>query len=365
MSGGRRVEVTGVARTPVRDAGVLEAAVAAVRAALRDAGVPGSEVDGVLASGPSAVDVADALGFELSWRVDESDREAVGAALVGAVDVVAAGRVRHLVCVEAFRAAPRTRRPGRFGPAAPVGGRASWHAPYGADDGVVVAALAARAYTERYGLTRAELAQIALVASANTGGGLRLRDYLTAPMVADPLCVYDRAAQAGGAAAVVLGAPEVTDDRGRSIEIAGVGAAYAVSPLWEQESARSDGPVERAGAGLLARSGHTDRDVDVVLLGDEYASAVLPWLEAFGFCGPGLAGGFVATGRRISRDGPVPVNPHGGHLGLGRRPDLDLMVEAVQQVRGEAGASQLPGPRRVAVVGLAGPTAAGCVLLRR
>lgn len=366
MTGDRIAEVVGVARSPVDGAGVLAGAVGAVRTALSDAGVSGSAVGGLLASGPSAIDLADAMCLELSWRTTESDRGSVGAALVGAVDAAASGRSGYVVGVEAFAAAPRERWTDRFGSATPVGGWAGWHAPYGANAGVVTAAIAARAYVERYGLTRTELAQIALVASANAGRGLRLRDYLSARMVADPLCVHDWAEDVGGAAAVVLGAPGSGRGSGPgAIGVAGAGSAYAASPLEEQEAVRPDGVFERAASELLVRSGVEACEVDAVLVGDEDSFAVLTWLEALGFCGRGQAGGFVATGRRISRDGPVPVNPHGGHLGLGRRPDLDLLVEAVSQLRGAAGSAQLRGPPRVAVVGLGGPSAAGCLLLRR
>ncbi|GAA4486135.1 hypothetical protein GCM10023094_42000 [Rhodococcus olei] len=376
-SGRAAVSVTGVGRALTGGAGVrgsaggtgiLNAAVRAVRAALVDAGVAGPAVDGVLACGAAGADIADALGLELKWRTQESDRTSIGAALVQAVDAVAAGRVGHLVCVEASAGSPtRLVTPARIGAVTPVAGWPGWHAPYGADSALVAAALAARAYTERYGLTRTELAQVALVASANVGRSLRLRDYLAAPMIADPLCVHDRAETIRGAAAaaiVLSGAAAVREPVSRAVAVAGSGAAYGVSPLAEQESARPVGVVERAAAALWSRADSGVRDVGVVMLGDEFSFAVLPWLEALGFCAVGAAGSFVATGRRIARGGDLPLNPHGGHLGLGKRPDLDLVVAAVAQVRGDAGPVQVLGPPGVAVVGLGGASAAGCLLLR-
>ncbi|MGW0176998.1 thiolase family protein [Rhodococcus sp. NPDC003322] len=364
------VAVTGVGRARVGRPGVLAAAVTAVRSALSDAGLPGSDIAGLFTSGPDAAEVADVLDIELSWRAQESDRFSVGASLVQAVEAVTAGRIRNLVCVEASAAEPtRLARAEWFGPGAPVAGWASWHAPYGADGALVGVALAARAYIERYGLTRTELAQVALVASANSGGGLRLRDYLTAPMLADPLCVHDRARSVGGAAAVVLtGSDQAGSAEERAsapIAVGGVGAAYAASPLPEQDATRSAGVAARAGEELWSGTRATLADVDLLLLGDEFSFPVLSWLEALGCCDQGAAGGFVATGAAIARDGVFPVNPHGGHLGVGRRPDLDLVVEAVTQLRGDAGAAQVPGTPTVAVVGLGGLTAAGCLLLRR
>lgn len=352
--------VAGVGRAPSGRAGNLAAAVDAVRSALADAGTPGSAVDGLLACGLEVVDVADALGLELSWRAQEPDRHSVGVALAQAVDATAAARIGHLVCVESCAPAPvGPVTADWFGPGVAVAGAAAWRAPYGADGALVGTALAARAYIERYGLTRTELAQVALVASANGGGDLRLRDYLSAPMLADPLCVHDRARSVGGAAAVVFAPGGAAGSR--VVAVDGAAAAYATGPLPELGAV---GVTARAGAALWTRTRATVDDVDLALLGDEFTFPVLEWLEALGCCGVGDAGGFVATGAAIARDGPFPVNPHGGHLGKGRGPDLDLVVEAVTQLRGEATA-QLPGSPRVAVVGLAGPAAAGCLLLRR
>lgn len=373
------VHVTGTGRGVVRGGGVPAAAVSAVRVALGDAGLARTAVTGLLACGLPAVDVADTLGFELNWRAQESDGAATGVALAQAVDAVASGRVRHLVCVDALDAVPgHPVTPVPFG-GAPIAGWPGWHAPYGADSALVEAALAARAYTERYGLTRTELAQIALVASTNSGGGLRLRDYLSARMVADPLCGFDRAAPAGGAAAIVLSGEGFAGGQtclSRPVSVLAVGAAYGISPLAEVELARTVDAIGRAATELWSRVsvgvgvgvgdvGVGVGDVGVAMLGDEFSFRVLAWLEALGFCAAGQGSAFVATGRRIARDGVVPVNPHGGHLGLGRRPDLDLVVAAVTQLRGEAAAAQVAGPPEVAVVGLGGPTSAGCLLLRR
>ncbi|TQF68742.1 hypothetical protein FK531_13140 [Rhodococcus spelaei] len=362
------VAITGVGRAPTGGGGPVAAAATAVRAALSDAGVSGSAVDGLFACGASAATVADGLGLELCWRTEESDRFAVLAVLSQASMAVASGQVRHLVCVEAAEPAPaRLRPPEPFGPVSRAGGWQGWHAPYGADSPLVAAALAARAYVERFGLTRTELAQVVLLASRNGGSipPLGLREYLAAPMLADPLCVYDRAAAVGGAAAVVLsGEDAAVDPRSRPIRVGAVGSAYASSPLPEQLSEVAVSAVHRAGAALWAGCDLRAADVDLALIGDEFSFLVLPWLESLGFCEVGAAGGFVAGGVRIARDGALPVNPGGGQLGRGRRVGLELVVEAVEQLRGSAGSAQVGDPQ-VAAVGLGVPTVAGCALLSR
>ncbi|MGW4478887.1 thiolase C-terminal domain-containing protein [Rhodococcus triatomae] len=347
------VAISGVGRTAAGDAS--RSAGAAVRAALTDAGAAVPDIDGLLASGIDGHSVADLFGFELRWRTGITDRQEVGAAVVQAVDAVASGRVRAVVCVDVLPAPEPEPAADRFARSGSASGWASWHAPYGAVDETVDVALQARAYIERFGLTRAELARVALVAAANAGRALSLREYLSAPMLADPLCVHDHAATAGGAAAVVL-----ERAGSRPVEVVGVGAAYAVSPLPEQ----SPEPVsERAAAQLLPVLAGSPPGI--LLIGDEYSFHVVTWLEALHLCGAGGAAGVLASADTISRGGAFPVNPHGGHLGLGRRPDLDLAVEAVLQMRGDAGASQLAEPPDSSVVALGGSLSAGCLLLRR
>ncbi len=360
MSSAGGVVVSGVGRAAPGDA--LASTGAAVRAALSDAGTSVSDVDGLLACGVDAYAVSDLFGFELCWRTEISDHGALGAAAVQAVDAVVSGRLRAIVCVETIPPPDPQIGADRFGRAEAATGWASWHAPYGADDETVDVALDARAYIERFGLTRPDLARIAIVASANAGRVLSLRDYLSAPMLADPLCVHDRARPAGGSAAVVLEPVGRVERRSgsRPVGVGGVGAAYAVSPLAERDSERA---ADRAGASL--REDLHGAVPGILLIGDEYSFRVVTWLEALGLCDPGCAGSILATAGTLSRGGRFPVNPHGGHLGLGRRPDLDLVVEAVARMRGSEGGSESGGPPSTSVVALGGAGSAGCLFLRR
>jgi acetyl-CoA acetyltransferase len=87
-------------------------------------------------------------------------------------------------------------------------------------------------------------------------------------------------------------------------------------------------------------------DVDVVALYDSFTITVLLSLEALGFCEPGEAASLVASDR-VRLGGDIPLNTSGGGLSYchpGQYGVL-LLVEAVRQLRGEAGARQVSNPQ--------------------
>jgi acetyl-CoA acetyltransferase len=91
-------------------------------------------------------------------------------------------------------------------------------------------------------------------------------------------------------------------------------------------------------------AGISTRDVDVVELYDAFTINTILFLEDLGFCTKGEGGDFVSGGN-IAPGGTLPVNTNGGglscvHPGMY---GMFLMVEAVQQLRGEAGERQVPG----------------------
>ncbi len=73
-------------------------------------------------------------------------------------------------------------------------------------------------------------------------------------------------------------------------------------------------------------------------------------LEAYGFCAPGEAGDFV-TGGRIAPGGALAVNPSGGLLAEGYGGGMLHVIEAVRQLRGDAGERQVPNAQVALVTG--------------
>jgi acetyl-CoA acetyltransferase len=99
-----------------------------------------------------------------------------------------------------------------------------------------------------------------------------------------------------------------------------------------------------SGPRAFAMAGLAPKDVDVLGLYDAFTINTLLFLEDLGFCAKGEGGAFVRNGR-IAPGGDLPVNTNGGglsccHPGMY---GMFLLIEAVQQLRAEAGDRQVPG----------------------
>jgi len=132
---------------------------------------------------------------------------------------------------------------------------------------------------------------------------------------------------------------------------------------WDQSTLTHLPQVLGQAAHLWSRTTLRPEDVDVALLYDGFTFNCLSWIEALGFCGIGEAKDFLDGGKNIARDGRLPLNTHGGQLSHGRTHGMGLIQEAVVQLRGDAGARQIPGAR-VAVASAGGLTPSGVLLLR-
>jgi acetyl-CoA acetyltransferase len=110
-----------------------------------------------------------------------------------------------------------------------------------------------------------------------------------------------------------------------------------------------------SGTAALRRAGLRPADIDVLEIYDSFTITVLLSLEALGFCAPGESGPLAADGA-LGPGGSRPINTNGGGLAHGHPGmyGLFLLVEAVRQLRSEAGARQLPGVRTALCHGTGG-----------
>ncbi len=109
------------------------------------------------------------------------------------------------------------------------------------------------------------------------------------------------------------------------------------------------------GKRAMDMAGVTHKDIDLAMIYDSFTYTVLLSLEDLGFCGKGEAADFV-RGQRTAPGGDFPLNTNGGGLSY-THPGMYgifLVVEAVRQLRGEAGQRQIKSPKIALVNGTGG-----------
>jgi acetyl-CoA acetyltransferase len=133
-----------------------------------------------------------------------------------------------------------------------------------------------------------------------------------------------------------------------------LGAASAAG-LFEQEIASDhyrpdlsimEGSVALAER-LFGRGGFSRDEIDAAMIYDAFSPILLMQLEGLGFCGFGEAKDFIADGN-LALNGALPCNTNGGLIGEGYIHGLNLVSEAVRQLRGQA-VNQVDDPRTILV----------------
>ena len=213
-------------------------------------------------------------------------------------------------------------------------------------------ALAASRHMHQYGTTRRDLAEVAVAARAwariNPEAFMRdplsIDDVLASRMVSDPLSVRDCCLVTdGGGAYVLVRAERARDLPKKPVYVLGNGTA-----VWNRQiSCMPDLTVTAAsqsGADAYAMAGLQAKDIDVVQLYDAFTINTLLFLEDLGFCAKGEGGAFVRDGA-IAPGGRLPVNTNGGGLSCVHPGMYGIfaLIEAVRQLRGEGGERQVAG----------------------
>ena len=174
---------------------------------------------------------------------------------------------------------------------------------------------------------------------------ITLADHQESRWIAEPcIRMFDCCQETDGAVALII----TSQARAATMPHPPVGiGAVAGAGLFEQEIAsdhyRPDLSVMDSsvvlGRRLFDDAGFSRADVDVAMIYDAFSPILLMQLEGLGFCGFGEARDFVADGN-LTPTGALPCNTNGGLIGEGYIHGLNLVTEAVRQIRGVA-ANQL------------------------
>jgi acetyl-CoA acetyltransferase len=356
------------------DVPVARLALDAALAAIDDAGLSPSDIDGV-ATVPgqpfgggsqssngvvTSANIARALKLDVAWMSDGD--LLVVQSLVAAAHAVASGTCRNALV---FRALHNPRTKYGASSASSAAGNGQFVAPFGIDPPAIHGLFAAR-YLNQYALSRGSLGAVAIAARrrglqwehgywARQGAGeLTLDDYLQARMIAEPLNLFDCDIPIDGAAAFVLTSAESAAHLvDRPAYILGM-ATSAFRPTSVIPTLDETMELGRGLAGRLWRNaGAGPQDLSTANIYDGFSVLVPMWLDALGFYPPGESLSAIESGD-TGPGAARPLNTSGGNLGGGRLHGVAHILESVLQVTGRAGKRQLPdvGPTLCTVGGL-------------
>jgi acetyl-CoA acetyltransferase len=365
-----RTAIAGVGATPYsRDSGVstLELALRAITAALADAGLTAADVDGFVTHSvgdatPAAV-VAQCLGVaDPHVLLDIAGGGSMSAATVGAAAMaVVSGQAETVVCWRALNARSEFRMGGTGRPA-PTLVEFQYQVPYGLFTPPQQYALVGRAYLDAVGAGAEDLGRVAITQRRNAmlnpravmRTPLEMPEYLAARWIAEPLRLFDCCLETDAAVAVVVTSAARARDLPRPPVLVSGAATGGGHSLFS--GARTDLAVSAAAEmapRLYAGAGIGPTEIRIAELYDAFTPLVLMQLEDYGLAPRGGAPALVASGA-TALDGTLPVNTHGGHLSEGYVHGLNHVVEAVVQLRGEAGDRQVPGAETALCTGQPG-----------
>ncbi|WP_261575126.1 thiolase family protein [Frankia gtarii] len=377
MTGRERAAIVGIGWSELaRDSGVGPGSLVAraARAAVLDSGVARDAIDGVV--GVYGTDsptlwpgyVVDALGLpDVRWW-DTAQPPSV-TALSTAANAVLTGNCDYALCYHGKYRWANTSVVGRGDPLRQAPAHefdpGLDHALVEHGGSMLWAARVMREHMALHGSTREDFARISVNNRTNAARNpravfrtpLTVDDYLAAPMVDDPMCLLDMDAPIDGALAVVV----TTERRARdlphpSVLVEAFGSALPARNdglLWPE----ADGIAARRAVGnLFARSDLTPADIDLAYPYDGFTILAMLWLEAL-YTKPGegpalLRESWSDDEQRLRLFGRIPVCTHGGNLSEGRATQgFGSVIEAVQQLRGDAGERQVDAARSAVITG--------------
>ncbi len=389
-----RTAIVGIGWSPSRytknsGVSVLTLALHASKNAIEDSGLLVKDIDGIvtysLNDTVNSNVVATQLGLlALQYAVDYTAGGNVACAVVAnAAMAVATGMANNVLVYRAMngssgiRYSMGDRNEIRAGTSSGSDAESQFLSPYGVFVAPHYFALLTRRHMIQYGLTSRQLGAVAVTCRKNALMNERaqmqkpmtLEDYENSPVIYDPLRVYDCCLTSDGACALIITSAE----RARALKHTPVyvmaaaegGGPGCRGPMWSPYRPDStESYAKYIAPALWERAGIGPKDIDFAELYDCFTISVTCQLEDFGFCKKGEGGPF-AEQRRIDLTGELPVNTHGGLLSEAYIHGLNNVVEAVSQLRGDAGVRQV----KDAEVGLVSAGGAGtmgnALILRR
>jgi acetyl-CoA acetyltransferase len=330
----------------------------ATQRALDDSGIAKADIDGYLSAGvggEEATAIAEYLGIGYRFL----DGTQTGGSAFEFFVQHAAAAIREKLCdtvlisygSDLLTRTGRTLGTGGFGHRDRAGGTEQYEVAFG-NTLIGSYAMAARRHMHEFGTTSEQLAEIAVgvreFAALNPHAmyrdPIRVEDVLASRIVADPLHKLDCCVISDSGGALLMTTAERARDLPQDpVYVLGTAAAQTHWNIGQMPDFTATAAA-RCGPEAMAMAGVTHEDIDTLQLYDSFTITVLLLLEDLGFCRKGEGGPFVAEGH-LRRHGRFPLNTDGGGLSAsqsGMR-GIFLLIEAVRQLRHQAGEAQVPG----------------------
>jgi len=383
---GGKASIVGIGATEFsKESGRSEMSLAseAVAAAIADAGLQPSDVDGMVtysSDNNPEVEIARHVGIgslRHFSRVHYGGGAACGTVALAAM-AVATGVADVVVCYRAFN--ERSGR--RFGagiqdiPNAATAERAqfSWTTPFGQLTPASWVAMVARRYMHLYGATSQDFGRVAVAGGRHAATNpaawfynqpITLEEHQASRWIVDPLHLLDCCQESDGGQALVITSAERARDLPNTPALIVATAQGAGEEQWTMTSFFRDDIAQLPEMKVVAdelwtSSGLTPADIQTAILYDHFTPYVLMQLEEFGFCGRGEAKDFIKDGA-LEMGGKLPINTHGGQLGEAYIHGMNGIAEAVRQVRGTS-VNQVDSVENVLVTAGTGVPTSGLIL---
>ncbi|HEY7295586.1 MAG TPA: thiolase family protein [Dehalococcoidia bacterium] len=323
--------------------------VEAIKHAIEDCGIAKSEIDAVLTKAPTS-------NFQMLFSARICQDLGIVPAVTATLDAAGASTAALIqyaaMCIEEGLCHAAVVSYGDN----PITGSRETYARARADDDAVYGmfgappnyAMIARRYMHEFGLTDRQLGSAPISdrawAAMNDNAVFRApithEDRENSRYVVEPFHLLDCCPITdGAAAAVVVSAERARDLKKPPVYLRGFGQGHPAWGLPAREQWTTSG-AKRSAETAYRIAGLGPLDMDVLELYDPFSIVPIISVEDYGFCKKGEGGAFLADGK-TRPGGSLPMNTSGGLLSETGMPGMQLIVEAVRQLRGECGERQV------------------------
>ncbi len=346
--------IIGVGETPYsRNSGrtTRHMGVEAVRNAMADCGIRADQVDGMMSysvmDSTASPTVSADLGIRLNFYADIIGGGSSIECLIGlAIGAIEAGMCRTMVLFRSMNGATAMRMGGSGRRAAQLSGDALFNTVYGLTSPAQMFSQSFMRHMYEYGTTPEQVAHVKVFHSWGASNNpkayynqrVTVRDVMESRVIVRPLHLLDCCVETDNATCIIVTSAErARDCRQRPAKILSV-VGRCTKPRGDDH--HQHGPITRV-AGYYAKdllwpnAGVGPEDVDITGSYDAFSFTTLLQLEDYGFCKKGEGGEYVSDGT-IALGGHRPNNTAGGHLNEGYTHGMNMVIENVRQLRGEA-----------------------------